>query len=134
MTSNDQVYNNFRIPVPAEFQEIFSHFYFAENNTRQPLTKTLLPSYQTILVFNLGPKVSLTTKQNAKIEIDKCLVLGPIKFPFDYAQAQELFGHNGLVDMVILIGLYLSVCSIMNAFEVSVPGEIHSYIEVKPSS
>ncbi|HKO79879.1 MAG TPA: helix-turn-helix domain-containing protein [Chitinophagaceae bacterium] len=73
-----------RIPVPKEFEEVFSHFYLAENNTANPVARTLLPSYQTILVFNFGPKASLISKQNTKIEIDKCVVLGPIKYAFDY--------------------------------------------------
>jgi len=46
MSSSEPDYNNFRISVPEEFEDVFSHFYFAENNTGQPLTKTLLPSYQ----------------------------------------------------------------------------------------
>jgi hypothetical protein len=32
-----------------------------------------------------------------------------------------MFRNKGLVDMVMLIGLYLTVCSIVNAFEVPVP-------------
>jgi 4-carboxymuconolactone decarboxylase len=41
-----------------------------------------------------------------------------------YAQAEEAFGHEGLVDIVLLIGLYLTTCSIINAFEVSVPESV----------
>jgi hypothetical protein len=33
----------------------------------------------------------------------------------------RLFGSKGLVDMVMLIGLYLTVCAIVNAFEISAP-------------
>ena len=39
-----------------------------------------------------------------------------------YARAEHAFGHKGLVDMVLLIGLYLATCSLINAFEVPVPG------------
>lgn len=84
MATNEQGYNNFRIPVPEAFEEVFSHFYFAANNTEKILTKTLLPSYQTILIFSFGSKTSLTSNQNTRIEVDKCLVLGPIKQAFDY--------------------------------------------------
>jgi hypothetical protein len=84
MPDNEQDYNSFRIAVPAEFEPVFSHFYFAENQTNQPLTKTLLPNYQTILLFCFGNKASLTTKQNTSIEVEKCLVLGPIKQAFKY--------------------------------------------------
>jgi 4-carboxymuconolactone decarboxylase len=38
-----------------------------------------------------------------------------------YARAQQTFGHKGLVDMVLLIGLYLATCSLINAFEVPAP-------------
>ena len=73
------------IPVPSEFEDVFSHFYFAENNTGELLTKTLLPSYQTIMVFNFGANAWLVSKQKTKISIDKCVVLGPIKYAFDYS-------------------------------------------------
>lgn len=85
MAENKENYNNFRITVPAEFQEVFSHFYFAENKSNETITKTLLPSYQTILVFSFGTNVSMHTKQNSQVIIDKCLVLGPIKQAFDYS-------------------------------------------------
>ena len=38
-----------------------------------------------------------------------------------YARADEALGHTALVDMVLLIGLYLTTCSIINAFEVPAP-------------
>jgi 4-carboxymuconolactone decarboxylase len=41
--------------------------------------------------------------------------------PETYARAELAFGHKGLVDMVLLIGLYLATCSIINAFEVPAP-------------
>jgi 4-carboxymuconolactone decarboxylase len=41
--------------------------------------------------------------------------------PETYALAANTFGDRGLVDMVLLIGLYLFTCSIINAFEVPVP-------------
>jgi AraC-like DNA-binding protein len=81
---NMEQYNNFRIPVPTGFEEVFSHFYFAENKSDTAITKTLIPSYQTIFVFSFGTAVSFTTKQNTQIHIDSCLVLGPIKQAFDY--------------------------------------------------
>jgi 4-carboxymuconolactone decarboxylase len=40
-----------------------------------------------------------------------------------YARAADAFGHEGLVDMVMLIGLYVTVCAIINAFEVPAPEE-----------
>jgi 4-carboxymuconolactone decarboxylase len=38
-----------------------------------------------------------------------------------YARAEQALGRRGLVDMVLLIGLYLTTCSIINAFEVPAP-------------
>jgi AraC-like DNA-binding protein len=76
--------NNYRIAVPLAFENVFSHFYFAENKTAHPITKTLLPSFQTILVSNFGSRAFLKSEQNNILEVEKCLVLGPIKQAFDY--------------------------------------------------
>jgi len=81
---NAEENNNYRIAVPLAFESVFSHFYFAENKTAFPVTKTLLPSFQIILVFNFGIKSSLKSKQGAVLEVEKCIVLGPIKQAFDY--------------------------------------------------
>jgi AraC-like DNA-binding protein len=81
---NAEENNNFRIAVPSAFETVFSHFYFAENKTAFPVTKTLLPSFQTILVFNFGTKSSLKSEKNTTLEVEKCIVLGPIKQAFDY--------------------------------------------------
>lgn len=81
---NAEENNNYRIAVPSAFETVFSHFYFAENKTDFPVTKTLLPSFQTILVFNFGTKSTLKSQQNTNLEIEKCIVLGPIKQAFEY--------------------------------------------------
>lgn len=85
MTKQNSGYNDFRIAVPAAYNEVFSHFYFAENKSGKVISKTLLPSYQTILIFNFGAKPSFCTQLNTTIEIDKYLILGPIKQAFDYS-------------------------------------------------
>ena len=41
--------------------------------------------------------------------------------PRTYLRAAREFGEAGIQDMVVLIGLYLTVCAIVNAFEVPVP-------------
>jgi 4-carboxymuconolactone decarboxylase len=41
--------------------------------------------------------------------------------PKTYERAASTFGYKGLVDMVLLIGLYLTTCTIINAFEVPAP-------------
>jgi len=81
---NAEENNNYRIAVPSAFETVFSHFYFAENKTTFPITKTLLPSFQTILVFNFGTKSYLKSQQNHFLEVEKCVLLGPIKQAFDY--------------------------------------------------
>ncbi|WBL20862.1 helix-turn-helix domain-containing protein [Zunongwangia sp. HRR-M8] len=85
MTQNSETYHNFRIAVPADYENVFSHFYFAQNQSRETITKTLLPSYQTILIFSFGTKTLLNSKENTQIEIDKCLVLGTIRKAFEYS-------------------------------------------------
>ncbi|OCA77077.1 DNA-binding protein [Chryseobacterium artocarpi] len=84
MRPDKLTYGNYKIPIPKEFEEVFSHFYFAENNSEIPITKTLLPSFQTIMVFNFGTQAFLISKQKIKIKVDKCIVLGPIKSSFEY--------------------------------------------------
>jgi 4-carboxymuconolactone decarboxylase len=41
--------------------------------------------------------------------------------PATHARAKAAFGDKGLVDIVMLAGLYLMTCATLNAFEVSVP-------------
>lgn len=43
-----------------------------------------------------------------------------------YARAVDAFGESGVVDMVLLIGLYLTVSAIVNAFEIPVPEDTAS--------
>ncbi len=41
--------------------------------------------------------------------------------PEIFSAAQEIFGHKGLIDMIHLAGMYMTVSSLLNAFEVPVP-------------
>lgn len=79
------VYSDYQIGVPPEFEAVFSHFYFAVNRSGSTVVKKLMPSYQTIMVFSFGVPVRFTTKQGNSAEVDKCLLLGPLKHAFDYA-------------------------------------------------
>lgn len=81
---NKEGYNSSRIAVPSAFEDVFSHFYFAENKSDRTITLTLLPSFQTIMVFSFGAPVSFTTKEKDVVSVEKCLVIGPIKQAFDY--------------------------------------------------
>ena len=41
-----------------------------------------------------------------------------------YREAEKLLGANGILDAVILIGIYHTVCAILNAFETPAPSRI----------
>ncbi|TKC06191.1 helix-turn-helix domain-containing protein [Pedobacter frigoris] len=84
ITTNNNGYHAFRVPVSSAYQQVFTHFYFAENNTCETITKTLLPSYQTVLIFSFGVVPSFNSGQNTQIEVEKCLIIGPIKHAFEY--------------------------------------------------
>ncbi|WP_312482712.1 helix-turn-helix domain-containing protein [Sphingobacterium multivorum] len=84
MKADEQTYRSYRLSIASEFETVFSHFYFAENNSATALTKTLLPSFQTIMVFNFGTIVRLVSDAKNEIEVDKCIVLGPLKSAFEY--------------------------------------------------
>ncbi|WP_299780624.1 helix-turn-helix domain-containing protein [uncultured Formosa sp.] len=84
MTTDKQHITSKRIDVPTDFQSVFSHFYSSKNNTEQTITKTLLPNFQIIMVFSFGAPIHFNTVNNTQINIEKCIVLGPIKQPFDY--------------------------------------------------
>ena len=81
----DHLYTQYRLAVDKQYEAIFSHFYFAENRSEATIVKTLVPSYQVILIFNFGAKAFLCSPQGAKVEVDRCLVIGPVKKAFDYA-------------------------------------------------
>ncbi|RBP51085.1 helix-turn-helix domain-containing protein [Arenicella xantha] len=84
MRTNSQ-YTHYRIDVPDEFSAVFSHFYFAQNNSEKTIRRTLLPSFQTILIFSFKARTILGSQTSGQISVDKCLILGPIKQAFDYA-------------------------------------------------
>jgi AraC-like DNA-binding protein len=78
-------YASFRIAVPTAYEKVFTHFYFAKNETSETITKMLIPSYQTILIFSFGEKPYFQSKQHPYLEVDKYLMLGPIKHLIDYS-------------------------------------------------
>ncbi|GAB3173770.1 helix-turn-helix domain-containing protein [Telluribacter humicola] len=84
MQAEGQEYSSERIPVPPEFREVFTHFYVAQNLTSQPVQKTLLPSFQTILLFSFGAKLSFTSPSGTTVVVEKCLLLWPVKQAIAY--------------------------------------------------
>ena len=77
-------YSSCRISTPPAYEDVFSHFYHAKNNSDAVIEKTLLPSYQTIMIFNFGIPASFVTQTHELITVDRCMVLGPIKQAFNY--------------------------------------------------
>jgi len=77
-------YSSYRISAPSTFKDIFSHFYFAENGSEEIIEKTLLPSYQTIMIFSFGVPASFLTQDKDQIIVERCIILGPIKQAFNY--------------------------------------------------
>lgn len=77
-------YISYRISVPPIFEAVFSHFYFAANLSEKEIIKTLIPSFQTLLVFCFGEPASILTRQNERIELNNCVVMGPVKHSFEY--------------------------------------------------
>ena len=78
-------YYEIKRSVPKDYDEVFSHFYFAKNESDQIITQTLLPSYQSILLFSFGKNPPVFLNSKIPLVIDKCIVLGPIKKAFQYA-------------------------------------------------
>jgi AraC-like DNA-binding protein len=80
----DNGYISRRLPVPPEWDEVFSHFYYAVNLTDQPIRKNLLPTFQTILVFSFGPPAQLVSGEEEILLIEKSMVIGPVKRSLQY--------------------------------------------------
>lgn len=78
-------YISSRISIPEGFEKVFTHFYYAKNNTGDTVAKKLIPSYQTILIFSFGEPPSFSTKHNPYLKVEKYLMLGPIKHIIEYA-------------------------------------------------
>lgn len=79
-----EAYKGYRIAVPVEFEEVFSIFYYAENKSGKPVTQTLLPSFQSVMLFSFGTSISLRTKQNEEIIMSNCMIAAPLKQAVDY--------------------------------------------------
>ncbi len=78
-------YINYRIAFPEGYEKVFTHFYYAKNNTSETITKKLIPSYQTILIFSFGEKPYFKSKEHPYLEVSKYLMLGPIKHIIEYS-------------------------------------------------
>lgn len=85
MENSNPAYINYRIAIPEAYKNVFTHFYFARNNTNVTITKKLIPSYQTVLIFSFGEKPHFKSKEHPYVEVSKYLMLGPIKHIIEYS-------------------------------------------------
>lgn len=83
MESNPE-YLGQRLTVPEHLQAIYSHFYFAENRSKQTMKQTLLPSFQVMLIFSLGAPISIQLQNQKTLIVDRYLMLGPVKQAIEY--------------------------------------------------
>lgn len=84
MQESHPEYHQLKIPVPQEFENVFTYFYYAENGSSGPVTKTLLPSYQTIMLFCFGDSAFMATQEKNTVEVHQCIILGPVRQTFEY--------------------------------------------------
>ncbi|GAB3350769.1 hypothetical protein GCM10027566_08480 [Arachidicoccus ginsenosidivorans] len=76
-------YEEQHIPVPSAYADLYAHFYFASCAGKKPVTRTLVPTYEPIIVFVFGQGVYLPHQQ---LTIGPtCFFLGTIKKAFTYA-------------------------------------------------
>lgn len=74
-----ETYISTRIAVPEHWEQVFTHFYYTANNGDEALQRQLLPTFQSIMVFNFGPPVPLRYGDASFLPIERTLVIGPIK-------------------------------------------------------
>lgn len=98
----EEKFENIRIPVPPELADVFSHFYYAKNNTKKEIIKTLVPNFQGIFIFSFGEKVVINPSHDDARAIDKFIFLSPIKHALEYnlADGSEIFVINFIDDAV----------------------------------
>ncbi len=73
-----------RVEVAPELQTVYSHFYFAHNQSNSVMSHTFIPTYRVLLIFSLGTPVSIRLNAQAEQVIERYLILGPVKQAFDY--------------------------------------------------
>ena len=79
MAANSNSSTAYRIPVAPAYKELFSHFYYAHNPTKQSEIHMLLPSFQQLLVFIFGKGVLIRQSSGEQIPLKHCALLGPVK-------------------------------------------------------
>jgi len=80
----DEGYISLKVSISEKLQEIITDPYYAENNTETTITKTLIPSYASIIVFAFGGPTTFHAIDR-EIVVEQCQVIGPLKQAFDYS-------------------------------------------------
>ncbi|WP_134091148.1 AraC family transcriptional regulator [Olivibacter sp. XZL3] len=80
----DEALTSYRIAVAEKYAEVLTHFYVARNDSALPVSKTLVPTFQAILVFNFGEPAQVILEGSQEIHGGKCLVFGPVKKQLTY--------------------------------------------------
>lgn len=79
------------IPAPAGWEAVVSHFYYAANTGTTGITKTLLPTFQTILAFSFGPEILVNISAEGgpprSFTTGRSMVIGPVKKALEYTLA-----------------------------------------------
>jgi AraC-like DNA-binding protein len=78
-------YTGRRIDVPAKWNDIFTHFYYAANTGTDTITQTLLPDMRSILLFSFGNPL-LTDHQSV---LDNVSISAPIKKALHYKMVPD---------------------------------------------
>lgn len=82
-SASSSSYISERIPVPAGWEDALDPFYFAANKSATAIRKSLLPNFQSLLVFILGTPVRIFPQGNP-FPVEKTMVIGPLKQILEY--------------------------------------------------
>ena len=84
MKKNEEIqgYYGSRFDVPSEWASVFSHFYYAVNSGKTPLSRTLLPDMRSLLVFSFNDPITVNGKA-----VNETLVTAPLKKDIEYTMA-----------------------------------------------
>ncbi|TRW25248.1 helix-turn-helix transcriptional regulator [Flavobacterium zepuense] len=74
-----------RFTVPAEWDTVFTHFYYGENTGKTDITKILLPDFKPLLVFNFGSPMQIVGE--TEHVITDVAVTSPLKRVVQYSMS-----------------------------------------------
>ncbi|MBF9000993.1 AraC family transcriptional regulator [Vibrio nitrifigilis] len=87
--------------VPEPLSDVYSHFYFATNDSEQPVINTFVPHFKVMLIFSLGTPISIHLQGQPPLVIEHYFMLGPVKKTFEYCMPPKSsitvinFNHDG---------------------------------------